>query len=661
MKNIILSLVVLAALVGVNLSAQPGPGSGPFFTGNIPGNAATATTATNLANVPQYNIFSYGAYGNGIVLQDAIATSNSPTITSASAHFLSSDTGKVLTVKSAGPMHINLFTNVPWGGNGDWLNYTTNYMVLTNWYQTNYYSFTAIITNVVSANSVQVSGLASHTVTATNAMYGNDDTAIIQAALNDIVTNKGGVGALYFPPAIYVINGPLQDTNGGVANSWTNHHWAQIIMPPFAGTNGNLTYRGFPSPTITIQGACKPDGAYIAPTVWSSSGTILWSTLPFGDPVNIGRTWDTRNFVSGYGGRGCDSTQPYYRNITDMNDIGLVFDSVTVRECFDNGMMGIDADGANYFGFNNSLMDGDESYWCSICPANTNTWGIWFPNSWGDESPGFNNSRLTGFYNGINATHQVHSYASKIYSCWNAITTWNGGDHTSVFLGMDIQHCKNIVSSGGAGGCGVSIWLQFTFENSTFPWEMYPILVNDGNSIAATVYGHIEYDAQHVSQWSGNTIGGAFPMIGLSARNIEVHYVPLYGTIEPGYITPPLMRNGIDLSSDPSGTNVNDPRLRIKWAGTVPGSWFFQTGIGQPMLSVAGGSYLGTNGEFYASDYEGGLGPGQNSPASFRVGLNTSSIVITNSVTVIITNLWSASVSNRLYFTNGVLMKVTTP
>lgn len=577
-----------SAVAGTNFDAQ-------FSRNAATGTVANANQTLNLMNTPRFNLLAYGATNDGIVLLDAAVTAGSSTITSASANFQPADVGKVFSMQSAGTPQVNLFTNIVWGGvqtsYGE-----TNGLIFTNWWQTNWHSFTAIITNVVDSHTVKVADVASHTVNATNAVYGTDNTPAIQAALNDIVTNHQACGTLFVPAGIYLINGPLQDTNtsGGSVGAWTNHHFAQIVIPPFAG-------RGSTAPTLAIEGVGKPATPFFTTDQWAAYGSMLWSTLPTSNPTNISRVWDTRNF-QGYGGRGCDPSNPYYRSTTDLNPLALEFRKLAIRGTFDNGMMLIDADGADNFGIYDCVIDSGYNHGIAMpCPANTNTWGVWFPNSWANNFISCDNTMIRGFYNGANMTHHVDAYKLQIYECWNGVTMWNGGDHTVRLIALDMQSVT-VAFQTGSGTCAVDIDADFTYENPGGGfWCQYPLLVNDPTLPAATadLCGTIKYDAQ-TAGWNN----GAWPVLGYSTQFIEVTFHPLTGggVYEgmPATVSTPKFVNGLVFSSDAHQTNNNnDQRIGLSYSTVGGNSLQMRTGSGP---NFAGGGYCWLT-------FDGGLFP----------------------------------------------------
>lgn len=212
----------------------------------------------------QFNVMGYGAKGNGKVITDAtIAAGSLSTLTSASAGFTSADTGKNIIISQAGGAAIT--------------------------------PFAATIT-FVNSTTVTLSSAASNAVTNVGAIYGTDDTAAIQAAINAATTYAQGANQyaeVIFPPAYYCIAGAAVIGGATLGNS-------QITLPIIAantGTKVNLALKGLTrvaaapehwlNPNINAPGAVlvcmRTDGTYNA---------------TFGPAAMIGGP------VNGYGGGG---------------------------------------------------------------------------------------------------------------------------------------------------------------------------------------------------------------------------------------------------------------------------------------------------------------------------------------------------------------------
>ncbi len=137
--------------------------------------SGTSFSLTNLAVLtapphvfkPQW----YGAVGNGTVLTDGAMTATSTTLTSASASFSAADVGKAIIVKGAAATGVT--------------------------------SLVTTIASVTNATTAVLTVAATTTVSSAYVLYGTDDTAAIQAAINaaDSYATSHGYGQCYIPPA----------------------------------------------------------------------------------------------------------------------------------------------------------------------------------------------------------------------------------------------------------------------------------------------------------------------------------------------------------------------------------------------------------------------------------------------------------------------------
>jgi hypothetical protein len=163
----------------------------------------------------QFNVkaTAYGAVGNGKVITDAtIAGGSLSTLTSATASFTNADTGKVIVVSQAGNT-----------GN----NYTPLFATIT----------------YVNSTTVTLSVAAAGAVTNVGAVYGTDDTAAIQSAVNAAVTYAQGnisqFAEVIFPPAYYMVAGsPVKGATQG------NSQITLPIVTASTGTKVNLKLSG---------------------------------------------------------------------------------------------------------------------------------------------------------------------------------------------------------------------------------------------------------------------------------------------------------------------------------------------------------------------------------------------------------------------------------
>lgn len=176
-----------------------------------------------------FNVRNYGAKGNGVHLIDgACSTGTSTAFSSSSASFTSNDVGKVISLVGAGSAGVDLTT-----------------------------TFSAF----VDSHDMTLTAGCSTTVSGASYEYGTDDTTSIQNAINAVGTN--GVGTVYFPAGIYIVNGAYQ--NVSKENS-------QLILPEVDVVNTGMQH-------IVLKGANKrPEAQLSTQASTSDAGSIIFCT-----------------------------------------------------------------------------------------------------------------------------------------------------------------------------------------------------------------------------------------------------------------------------------------------------------------------------------------------------------------------------------------------
>ena len=168
---------------------------------------ATGQFATKQAHV--FDVTAYGALGNGQVVADGAMTSGSATLTcSTSAPFSSGDVGKSIVVKGAAATGVT--------------------------------SLVTTISGFTSATTVTLATTAATTVSGASVIWGTDDTAAIQAAVDaaEAYLTAGATHAqVYFPPRPFIVAGALNNTKNGNG---------QIVFGPVGvtGVKKILEFRG---------------------------------------------------------------------------------------------------------------------------------------------------------------------------------------------------------------------------------------------------------------------------------------------------------------------------------------------------------------------------------------------------------------------------------
>lgn len=178
-----------------------------------------------------WNVEAYGAVHNGKRVL-ANTTASNATITAASSVFAAGDVGKMIQVSQAGAAGVPLNTT---------------------------------IATFISGTQVTLTVAPSSSVANAEVVWGTDDTANIQSAINACAANGGGT--VYFPLGLYLINGALvtSDNHGYNPNS-------QLYLPADTDTNFidriSITFLGELTNQFTVIQVGKP----------VANGTILYST-----------------------------------------------------------------------------------------------------------------------------------------------------------------------------------------------------------------------------------------------------------------------------------------------------------------------------------------------------------------------------------------------
>ena len=286
----------------VNGTAVPSaPAAGTALTAT---SSSTAAWTGTMSGSWIFNVAAYGAVGDGKLVTDGAMTATSTTLTSATASFTAGDVGKAVMVKGAASS-------------------TVSTLVTT-------------ITGFTNSTTVTLGAVAVTTVTSALVMWGTDDTAHIQAAVNAAITyaTAHGSAKVFIPMGsgrFYAIAGALvtggttlgngQITLGapvattanktvltidGVTNGSALQHWQQT-SPQLNGTTlvsfgvfassaaqiANINANGNP---CVIGGPAQPGGYGVAPGVFSNMQVTI-SNLSILTTYNInGWTYSAVDF-----------------------------------------------------------------------------------------------------------------------------------------------------------------------------------------------------------------------------------------------------------------------------------------------------------------------------------------------------------------------------
>jgi hypothetical protein len=208
----------------------------------------------------QFTPESYSAAGDGKLISDAtIAGGALSTLTSASAAFTSADTGKHILIAGAGAAGAFLATTITY----------------------------------VNATTVTLGAAASGAITSKGALYGTDDTAAIQSAINAANTYaqaNTGFAEVVFSNKVYCVAGAAVIGGSTQGN-------AQITLP-IVSTTGQKS-------TIALTGIGPTGAPHFTQTVPNLAGTVIAGMRLDGTFDN---TYSAASIIGGpfntYGGSG---------------------------------------------------------------------------------------------------------------------------------------------------------------------------------------------------------------------------------------------------------------------------------------------------------------------------------------------------------------------
>lgn len=245
----------------------------------------------------------YGAKGNGIVVSDATMGAASHNLAcTTSTPFSAGDVGKQVTVMNAG---------------------ASGYPLVTT------------IATVVDSGHVTLTGASTGAVTAVGCIFGTDDTAAIQTAINNAVTYataNDGYCEVIFRPVFYIVAGA--EVTGGTPNGN-----AQITLPIIAAGSARKVVLAL----LGLQATSSPH-VHFAQTVPALSGATL---ISFGQGTNdatYGPACVIGGPYAGYGGG----------NGTFSNML-VVVEGLTISPLFYNigfGNPGVTSRGPGFGGLN---------------------------------------------------------------------------------------------------------------------------------------------------------------------------------------------------------------------------------------------------------------------------------------------------------------------
>lgn len=406
---------------------------------------------------PRYfNVETYGAEHDGLIVDDGAINSSSTTLTSASALFTASDVGDVILVSGAGVGGLPLKTTVA---------------------------------TYVSTTQVTLSLAASTTVTGSKITWGDDDTAAIQAAINAAYAAGGGI--VYFPNGIYIINGALQTSVGGLnPNSQLYIPYTTITEPTFARAQVKLLGES----TVT-----QPIGY----TTISYVGVILQSTLITSSGTNP-------SLLGGIGTGG-----------PPLNFNDLYIENLQFRVYTNNGGFAPKISGVNGLNFNkaslfNAVASADVPFNDLFNPVGTGRFGFAICQK-SDTGPNniYESDVLGGFEYGFVIGEHTDMVNTQVFGCYNGYLILNGNFPIN---GTVLAHaCYNQLTFQNGSILGVppdtgKNWINLNFETEydthapPLWWESTMFFTDPGNNS----YGNLYYSSVDIGGTVlSNYTGGA--------------------------------------------------------------------------------------------------------------------------------------------------------
>ena len=218
--------------IATDTTAAHGPGSGATIGHSVVEGNTQGTSMVDGGAQP-INLLAYGAKCNGVFTYDGAISASSSALASTTATFTAGDVGKAIEVDGAAATGGNLITTIA--------------------------TFT-------DAHHVGLTASASTTVSGANVVYGTDDTADVQAAVNAAGSGVGG-GQITTPPGTCILAGALNTSQNG--NS--------LIAIPFVagGTPGPMESISIVGTTVSTS---YPEiGISVTPP---TAGTVFYGMTP---------------------------------------------------------------------------------------------------------------------------------------------------------------------------------------------------------------------------------------------------------------------------------------------------------------------------------------------------------------------------------------------
>lgn len=384
----------------------------------------------------QFYVRGYGARGDGIMLADVAMAASSKVLTSPSASFSGADVGKHILVNNAGSAPAS----------------DTSGALITT------------IASVQSATQVTLTAAASRTVSAMTAMYGTDDTAAIQAAMNALMAYSGFAGQPYyaellFDPLVYVLASmPVPGGNLAAGLTYGN---AQIPLP-VVDLTGLKT-----KPTVVLRGLTS-DNSVLASyhqDVPQITGPCLFSMVEI---TNANHSDSTYGPVSVIGGPTINTP---FGGSNQFNNMLAVVDSLQVVCPPNPGQIALDFFQMAQFAIKTASLDVFASVtgtptiqFTSGGPTNGNGQGLRVPSAGLNDRCDIDSLSVEGYYYGMSVDEHIAARrVAIIYTNTGIYVPAHGGNQAShgCWIGYaSVEICQYCVWSESASGSLFGLYID---------------------------------------------------------------------------------------------------------------------------------------------------------------------------------------------------------
>lgn len=346
--------------------------------------------APTIVGVPYLDVkVDCGAVGNALRLLDGAMTNGSGVLTCATGAFVSGDVGKGIGVCGAGVAGANLIST---------------------------------IATRQSAAQVTLAATASTTVSGKHVVYGADDTAAFQSAIDAAAANRGG-GVIRVPPGGYFIAGPMRNTS-------TDN--AQILFPkidPTSYSECSIVIRG-DIPALHVN---WNDDVPLA-----TGGAVIYSMTY---PATTG--W-TGGAIFGGGLHGG------HASIIPGSQVLMYFENLTFRTYPDPAIGCINAQNIVSLSVDNVTCDIGVTnlYANSVLPTHPNGVAIAYPYT-GNQNQNFcGQAVVMGYYTGIRWYEFFCGQKVIIYACKHGVEL-PASYHPSTCQLLETCLCLNGITASG--------------------------------------------------------------------------------------------------------------------------------------------------------------------------------------------------------------------